>query len=222
MSRFFFATLRQIYLVHIAFLICDQKTSANSCECMRTWRHEKIHNIHSLIKSIRISLCSSKLKRRCHYNRTYQYKRRQKAVCFSLLSSTSSMGMSGELSDWERGLVIGCHISRKSVREIATLLKLPKSMVGDVNVKWKDEGNTTMKPWMGRPRLMTDRDSRALKVMVCETRQISSETITCEFRSATNCPASTMTVHRELRGMGSMGEQLPINQIFHLWMLSAA
>jgi transposase len=100
------------------------------------------------------------------------------------------MGRSGELSDFERGLVIGCHISDKSVRDIATLLKLPKLTFGDVAVKWKREGTTTTKPRPGRPRLMTDRDRRSLK-MVRETRQTSSETITREFRSATNCPAST-------------------------------
>jgi transposase len=122
-------------------------------------------------------------------------------MCCSLLSSTSSMGRSGELSDFECGLVIGCHISDKSVRDIATLLKLPRSMVGDVIVKRKSEGTTTMKPRPGRSRLMTDKDRRALKKAVRETRQTSSETITREFRSATNCPASTMTVHRELRGM---------------------
>jgi transposase len=68
------------------------------------------------------------------------------------------MGRSGELSDFERGLVIGCHISDKSVRDIATLLRFPKSMVGDVIVKWKREGRTTTKPRPGRSRLMTDRD----------------------------------------------------------------
>jgi hypothetical protein len=56
------------------------------------------------------------------------------------------MGRSGELSDFERGLVIGCHISKKSVRDIATILQLPKSAVGVVIVKWKREGTTTMKP----------------------------------------------------------------------------
>jgi hypothetical protein len=55
-------------------------------------------------------------------------------VCCSLLSSTSNMGRPGELSDFKRGLIIGCHISKKSVRDIATLLKLPKSAVGDVIV----------------------------------------------------------------------------------------
>jgi hypothetical protein len=52
----------------------------------------------------------------------------------------------GELRDFERGLVIRCHISKKFVRDIAALLKLPKSMVGDLFVKWKCEGTTTMKP----------------------------------------------------------------------------
>jgi hypothetical protein len=56
------------------------------------------------------------------------------------------MGRSGELSDFEHGLVIGCHISKKSVKDIATLLRLPKTMVGDVIVKWKREGRTTTKP----------------------------------------------------------------------------
>jgi hypothetical protein len=67
-------------------------------------------------------------------------------VCCSLLNSTSSMGRSGKFSDFERGLVIGCHVSKKSVRDIVTLLKLPKSVIGYVIVKWKREGTITTKP----------------------------------------------------------------------------
>jgi hypothetical protein len=71
-----------------------------------------------------------------------------------------------------------------------------------VIAKWKREGTTTTKPRLGRPHVMTDRDRRALKKVVRETRQTSSETIPREFRSATNCPASTMAVRRELSGGG--------------------
>jgi transposase len=148
--------------------------------------------IHYLIKSVRTSLYSSKLKPRCRYDHTYRYKRRQKTVCCSLLSSTSSMDRSGELSDFECGVVIVYHICKKSVRDIATLLKLPKSSVGDVIVKWKWEGTSTVKPRPGRPRLMTDRDRRALKKVV-------HETVAREFHSAMTCPASTMTVRRVKR-----------------------
>jgi hypothetical protein len=111
------------------------------------------------------------------------------------------MGRAGVFSDFERGLAIGYHISKKSVRDIATLFKLPKLAVVDVIVKWKREGTSTTKP----RRIMTDRNRRALKKMVRETRQTSSETITREFRSATNCPVSTMIVRRELRGMRLLG-----------------
>jgi transposase len=116
-------------------------------------------------------------------------------VCCSLLSSTSNMNRSGEISDFKLGLVIGCHISKKSVRDVATLLKLPKLMVGDMFLRWKHEGTTTMKPRPGRPHLMTNRDRRALKKVVRETCQKSSETVAHVFHSATNCPARTMTVH---------------------------
>jgi transposase len=109
-------------------------------------------------------------------------------VCCSLLSSTRSMGRSGDLSNFERGLVIGCHISEKSVREIATLLKLPKSTVGDVIVKWRREGTTTTKPRPGRPRSLTDRDRRALKKVVRETRQTWSETSSAVLRIVQPAP----------------------------------
>jgi transposase len=58
---------------------------------------------------------------------------------------------------------IGCHSSKKSVKDIATLLELPKSTTDDMIVKWKHEGTTAMKPQQGKPHLMTNRDSRALK-----------------------------------------------------------
>jgi transposase len=119
-------------------------------------------------------------------------------VCCSLLSSTIKMGRSGELSDFERELVISCHISKKYVTDIATLFKLPKSTVGDVIVKWKHEGTTTTKPRLGRPHLMIDRGRRTLKKLVHETRQTSSETIARES-------TVLQIVHRELRGMGYHG-----------------
>jgi hypothetical protein len=84
-----------------------------------------IRNIHYLIKSIWTSLCSSKLSLDVTTTTLTGIKGGRK-LCCSLLSSTSSIGRSGELSDFERGLVIGCYISKKSVRGIAILLNLPK------------------------------------------------------------------------------------------------
>jgi hypothetical protein len=43
---------------------------------------------------------------------------------------------------------------------------------------------------------MMDGDWQALKKVVHEIRQTSSETVTREFHGAMNCPANTITVHR--------------------------
>ena len=47
------------------------------------------------------------------------------------------MSKAKELSEFDRGSIVGCHLYGKSVREIADILQKPKSTVSDVNVKWK-------------------------------------------------------------------------------------
>jgi hypothetical protein len=146
----------------------------------------------------------------------------RKLCVAQLLSSTSKMGRSGELSDFEHGLVIGCHISKKSVTDIATLLKLPKLTAGDVIVKWKREGTTTTKPRPGRPCL-THRGCWPLKKVV---RENSSDIRWNKHPWFLQCyelsSQHTDCASRIKEEWGSMGEQLPINQTFCLWTLSAA
>jgi hypothetical protein len=72
-------------------------------------------------------------------------KKEAESCVLLITNSTTNMGRSGELSDFECGLVIGCHISKKSVGDITALLKFPKSTVGDMIVKVKPEGTTTTK-----------------------------------------------------------------------------
>jgi hypothetical protein len=83
-----------------------------------------------------------------------------------------------------------------------------------VIVKWKCEGTTTMKPWPGKPRLMTNMGHWALKKVVHETHQALSETITRDICSAMNHPGSTLTVHQELRRMGFYGRAAAHKPIF--------
>jgi hypothetical protein len=106
-------------------------------------------DLHCLIKSIRTALCSSKLKLRGHYDHTYQYKRRQKAVCCSLLTSTSSMNRSGELSDFERGLVIVA----TSVRNLSGALQPFSSCSSQWLVTWFWSGNVKAQSQQNHDRL---------------------------------------------------------------------
>ena len=51
------------------------------------------------------------------------------------------MARTEELSDFQRGTVIGCHLSNKSVRQSSAMLEMPRSTVSAVIVKWKRLGN---------------------------------------------------------------------------------
>ncbi|XP_064876722.1 protein RCC2 homolog [Oncorhynchus nerka] len=110
-----------------------------------------------------------------------------------------------ELSDFQRGTVIGCHLSNKSVRQISALLELPRSTVSAVIVKWKRLGATTAQPRSGRPHKLTELDRRVLKHVARTNRPSSVATLTTEFQTASGSKVSTRTVRRELREMGFHG-----------------
>ena len=70
----------------------------------------------------------------------------------------SRMGRSEELSDFQRGTVIGCHPSNKSVCQISALIELPWSTVSAVIVKWKRLEATVAQPRSGKPLKLTEWD----------------------------------------------------------------
>ncbi|XP_060946039.1 aminoacyl tRNA synthase complex-interacting multifunctional protein 1-like [Limanda limanda] len=125
------------------------------------------------------------------------------------------MGRSGELSDFQRGTVVGCHLCLKSVREISGLLKLPRSTVSSVILKWKRGGITTALPRSGRPTKLQEPQRRVLQRVALEQGlppgealgkgRPSVEALTAEFRSRAGASVSSRTVRRELREMGFRG-----------------
>ncbi|XP_019717514.1 aminoacyl tRNA synthase complex-interacting multifunctional protein 1-like [Hippocampus comes] len=112
------------------------------------------------------------------------------------------MGRSGELSDFQRGTVVGCHMCKKSLREIATLLNLPRSTVNNVIVQWKREGRTCPLPRCGRPHKLKEEHRQVLERMAQEQTFPSLQALAAEFRRASGANVSAATVSRELREMG--------------------
>ncbi|XP_077381276.1 methionine--tRNA ligase, cytoplasmic-like [Festucalex cinctus] len=112
------------------------------------------------------------------------------------------MGRSGELSDFQRGTVVGCHMCKKSLRQIATLLNLPRSTVNNVIVQWKREGRTCPLPRCGRPHKLKEEHRQVLERMAQEQTFPSLQALTAEFRRASGANVSAATVSRELREMG--------------------
>ncbi|CAI9568690.1 unnamed protein product [Staurois parvus] len=56
------------------------------------------------------------------------------------------MGRSKELSEFKRGIMIGCHLCNKSICEISLLLNIPWSTVSGIITKWKQLETTATQP----------------------------------------------------------------------------
>ncbi|XP_057698401.1 aminoacyl tRNA synthase complex-interacting multifunctional protein 1-like isoform X1 [Corythoichthys intestinalis] len=112
------------------------------------------------------------------------------------------MGRSGELSEFQRGTVVGCHMCNKSLRQIANLLNLPRSTVNNVIVQWKRERRTCPLPRCGRPHKLKEEDRQVLERLAQERTFPSMAALTAEFRRASGVNVSKATVTRELREMG--------------------
>ncbi|CAI9577681.1 unnamed protein product, partial [Staurois parvus] len=108
------------------------------------------------------------------------------------------MGRSQELSDSKRGPVIGCHLCNKSIPEISLLLNIPRSTVTGIIAKWKQLGTTATQPPSERGQCMLNRT-------VQRSRQLSAESIAKDLQTSCGLQISTITVHRELHGMGFHG-----------------
>uniref|UniRef100_A0A3Q2W3X4 Tc1-like transposase DDE domain-containing protein n=1 Tax=Haplochromis burtoni TaxID=8153 RepID=A0A3Q2W3X4_HAPBU len=115
------------------------------------------------------------------------------------------MGRSQELSEFQRGTVIGCHLSSRSSREISSLLNIPQSTVSSIITKWKRLGTTATQPRSGRPRKITKRGKWMLKHILRRGSQLSAESIATDLQTSCGVQISSRTVRRELHEMGFYG-----------------
>uniref|UniRef100_A0A667ZQR6 Sleeping Beauty transposase HTH domain-containing protein n=1 Tax=Myripristis murdjan TaxID=586833 RepID=A0A667ZQR6_9TELE len=106
------------------------------------------------------------------------------------------MGRSQELSEFQRGTVIGCHLCNKSSREISSLLNIPQSTVSSIITKWKRLGTTATQPRSGRPSKVTERGQRMLKRIVQRGRRLSAQSIATELQTSCDLQISPSTFIR--------------------------
>ncbi|CAI9588579.1 unnamed protein product [Staurois parvus] len=92
-----------------------------------------------------------------------------------------------ELSEFKRGIVIGCHLCNRSIREIVLLL----NFVNGIITKWKQLEETAIQPQSGRPHKMTERGQCMLKHRVRRSRQLSAESIAKDLQTSCGLQIST-------------------------------
>ncbi|TWW58757.1 hypothetical protein D4764_06G0002870 [Takifugu flavidus] len=90
------------------------------------------------------------------------------------------MGGGEQLSEFLRGTIVGCHMCNKSIREISTMLNLPRSTVVSVLLRWKREGSTVALPRSGRPHKLAEEGRQVLQGKAME----SGRALPAEFKTA--------------------------------------
>ena len=119
-----------------------------------------------------------------------------------------------ELTDFERGEIVGLSKGGFSQRKIAELLDIPKSTVGDVVKKYNEHSLTTTASRSGRPKILSEHDKRHLIKITKENRFDTLEEITENFNTVMNISVSSRTIQRTLHKEGYSGHAAKKNLLF--------
>ncbi|GIY24569.1 transposable element Tc1 transposase [Caerostris darwini] len=92
------------------------------------------------------------------------------------------MPCSSVLFDFWKGIIIGYHKCGRSLRDISSDLKYPRSTVAYVIKKWKVSGDCRNVPRVGRPTKLGDRDRRVLTREIRKNRTQPMALIREEFQ----------------------------------------
>ncbi|GFV04112.1 regulator of chromosome condensation 2 [Trichonephila clavipes] len=112
------------------------------------------------------------------------------------------MSKSKELSEFDRGSIVECHLCGKSVREIADIQQKPKYTVRDVIVKWKRLGSETAEKRTGRLKILGERSRRTLKKAVKQNSKSSLVEISQEFQNLSGISVSSRLFFKRVKKIG--------------------
>jgi len=110
-----------------------------------------------------------------------------------------------ELTDFERGEIVGLHKGGFSYTKINGLLGHPRSTIGDIVQKYNEQGLTSTIPRSGRSKILTDWDKRQLVKIVKTNRNLTLVEITENFNTSLSFSVSSRTVQRVLHEEGYSG-----------------
>ena len=115
------------------------------------------------------------------------------------------MPKSTELSDFERGRIIGMWEAGLSERGIQKKTEHKKTTIHDTITRYRDEGQIKSKLRPGRPVIASACDKRGLIKIVKKDRTQTLFDVTDQFNETTNLSVSSSTVRRYLHELGYYG-----------------
>jgi len=107
-----------------------------------------------------------------------------------------------ELTNSERGRVIGLYEAGYTERAISEKTGYGKTTIHNIITKYRNTGILTVAPRSGRPKKLDERDKRHLKIIVNQNRRNSAEKVKKDFIESSGKEVSKSTIKRALYKMG--------------------
>lgn len=112
---------------------------------------------------------------------------------------------SEELSTFLRARIVTLHDEGKTLREIGKIVKRPFSTVRYIINKYKITGSVENLPRSGRPKILNDREERAILKEVQKDPKISAQTLASNIAEAKGKSVCAETVRKVIRNAGYNG-----------------
>ena len=107
-----------------------------------------------------------------------------------------------ELSQSQRGQIIGAFKSGQNALTIAKILGFAKATVYKTIKRYEETGSEDPVKCQGCPKTLSERDKRALNRITVNNHQVPLAVITSELNTKLDNSLSTRTVHTYLKEMG--------------------
>lgn len=107
-----------------------------------------------------------------------------------------------QLTEFERGIIIGFYQSGDSERTISEKLGRSKTAIHKTISRYRETGTFTIAPRSGRPKKLNERDKRHLKLIINKERREPAEKIREIFVNSTGKEVSLNTMRSTLYEMG--------------------
>jgi transposase len=107
-----------------------------------------------------------------------------------------------ELTDFERGKVIGLYKAGESERAISKKTGYGKTTIHNIILKYNEMGAISVAPRSGCSKKLTERDKRHLKAIVTQNRRVAVDKIVKIFAESTGKVVCKNTIKKTLYEMG--------------------
>ncbi|GAB6028890.1 hypothetical protein CHUAL_014146 [Chamberlinius hualienensis] len=120
------------------------------------------------------------------------------------------MGKQSDLTEFQRGMIVGARLAGASISTTASLLKLSRTSVTRIHQEWREKQKTcSNRKSCGRKKIVDERAEKKLARIAQDNKKATTKQIADQFNSGEAKAISEHTVNRVLSRMGYRTKRPP-------------